>query len=152
MGIGYWTRILFMCLSLVGVMWIMHSLQTKGLGLGFSSVVGFARAAKVLEHPRVDLCGNRVHSLRIPGGKQPLQPMALETWLRRNCSIVAEDLRQVALNDMKAAEPVLTMDFIEGGTDTIKQTPTGRFVWKQISFHSLQLEQAIKQLANLHQD
>ena len=167
MGTGYWLRAGILILSFAVVVMTMYSVQHHGLGPNVSAVLTGERTAKVLPK-RVDLCETRVKSLKTSHGVElferamtwtkkdagketKLDPVEVEKWLGHNCSPTVENLRPVASKEIQAAAPVLILDFIQGAPETIRQTTSGDYIWKQISFHSTQLESAIKELTNIRE-
>jgi hypothetical protein len=78
-----------------------------------------------------------------------LDPVSVEKWFGYNCSVIVEDSRPVASNEIQAATPVLTIDFIQGASETINRLANGAYQWKQIVFHSKQLDDALKQLPEI---
>lgn len=171
MGIRYWVRVVMMSLSFLAVIFIIRRTQEKGLPPAIvAPIVGEeSRVAKIAPtHQRVDLCENRVRSLKTSNGlevfenglnwfsrknsaEKKLDPVSVERWFGKNCSVFVEDLRPAASKDVEAATPVLILDFIQGAPAEVKRISTGEFIWKQISFHSKQFEEALVQLAELQE-
>jgi len=168
MGIGYWVRAVILCLSFSLVVWSMYSIRNHGLGSGVNEVLTGDRTAKV-QSSRVEICETRVKGLKTSAGTEfyengmswfkksseshetKLDPVDVEKWFGHNCSLATEDLRPVASNESAGALPVLTLNFIQGGPESVRQTPSGMFIWKQFSFRSPQLEGALKDLKNLRE-
>lgn len=152
-----------MCVSFAAVLWVRHTLKIHGLNKGFATAVGVAPAS-----PRVDLCQTRVTRVRTASGvevfenglawtmkknsnEKKLDPISVEKWFGANCSVLVDDLRQIGSNETQAAKPVATFEFLHGGTESIKQLPSGQFLWKKIAFHSQQLVDALRDLSMLRE-
>lgn len=155
-----------MIAALVAVIWSIRSINQHGLNPQIASAVGANRTAKLAT--RVDLCESRVQDLKTASGielyenglnwfmkkksvEKKLDPIAVEKWFGKNCSVFAENLRPIALKETEAAKPVLIFGFVHGVTETLKEAPAGEYIWRQISFHSRQLTDALTQLNELRE-
>jgi hypothetical protein len=169
MGMSYWFRAAILVVSFVVVCLAMYSINHKGINPNIAGVFtdDGTRTAKVLPK-RVDLCATRVKSLKTAQGVElaesgmtwvkkkggvetKLDPVEVEKWFGHNCSPKIEDLRPVASTELQAATPILTLNFIQGASETIRKSPSGSYIWKQISFHSQQLDNALNDLLNLRE-
>lgn len=170
MGFRYWFRAVFLCASLGLVVWAMYSIRNHGLGQNVSTVLAGQRVARV-QTSKVEICETRVKALKTSSGTRyyengmswfkksdapgapetRLDPVDVEKWFGHNCSLATEDLRPVASNETQAATPILTLNFIEGNPESVRETPSGTFIWKQFSFKSPQLKSALKDLGNLRE-
>jgi hypothetical protein len=164
MGKRYWIQVGMMVLSLGAILWVMANMQKAVPPI--AKVMGHETRPAKVQRARVDLCETRVQGLKTASGveffenglnwyvktnsnEKKLDNIEVEKWFGRNCSVYADDLRPVASNDLQAAKPILTFNFIQGGSEAVKKTAAGDFVWRKIIFHSSQLEKGLEQLAEL---
>jgi hypothetical protein len=169
MGYTYWFRTAILIFSFVLVCLTIYSINHKGLSPNVAGIFTgeVQRTAKLLPK-RVDLCETRVKSLKTAQGVElsekgmtwvkkvgnnetKLDPVEVEKWFGYNCSPQIEDLRPVASNEIQAAAPILTLNFIQGASETILRSPSGNYIWKQISFRSEQLDDALNALINIRE-
>jgi hypothetical protein len=157
MGKMYWFRVGMMILTFVMVVMTMRSLQsTKPTASPLATMIlGSGEEQKIV------LCTTRVTSLETSSGlrvhesgmkwtrtsagtEQELDPIAVEKWLSRNCSVVGKKVEPG-----QNFEPILKLGLVTGESKVLARAGTGEYLWDGLTFISSTLDQALTELTEL---
>ncbi len=157
MGKMYWFRVGMMILTFVMVVIAMRSLQsTKPTASPLATMILGSN-----EEQNIVLCPTRVTSLEMASGmrvqeasmkwtrtsegtEQELDPIAVEKWLSRNCSVVGKKADR-----SQGFEPILKLGLVTGESKVLARASTGEYLWDGMTFISSALDQALTELAEL---
>ena len=151
---------ILLTLTLVIVVLIMLSLRNDGLSETVRSFFG-ASASQV----KLNWCETRVKSIETANGfkmtqsrmrwmqEKPIQKeldgLAVEKWFGQNCKVPIE-LAEVRPTNVEFQSPAaMSVEFIQGGTADFIKAGMGAIRFKNRTFTSPELQQAIKDLEQL---
>lgn len=159
MGFGYWFRVSMMCVALIGVIYVMQSMnQQKRPGQKPNALLAFFSGDP--NAADVNLCPTRV--TRLEAGKvsifqeglewyrtteserQRLDPVAVEKWFSSHCA--QEGKKTSASADVKEA---LKVFFVSGEPQILLKSSSGEFEWMGQPFQSEQMDRALNELGEL---
>ena len=158
LGVYFWVRVAVMIVALVGVLSLMSRL--RGGSGGTADLVpavsaGFLRLCPT-RVASVSLIGKtavfqdglkwfRTGSATGGGERQELDGVAVEKWFSSYCSIPIEE----AAAPGPGSQPLLTLAYVSGLPMTLSLSPDGVFSWKDRSFRSPKLNEALQSLNEL---
>lgn len=160
MGFFYWFRVGIMCVTLVGIVMIMRELNQPRMAGQQNKIAKFFNKFTGGDEFGINLCPTRVTKIETtkvsvfqegmqwfrttPSLKEMLDPVAVEKWFSRNCSIPIKKTNASA--DVHTAAK---LHFVAGEPLTLLKSASGEFEWMGQPFQSPQMDKALEELTDL---
>lgn len=155
----------FMVLGLGLTIYLIYSLNTKGLSPAAKLVLGLEGQSGAKKPKKLDWCETRVTGMILPEKfkvtqkghqwilenhvQKVLNFIAVEKWLASACAVKAEPLQA---GTTEGFLPALIVKYVNGQVEMIKQNAEGVFLWRDQAFKSPEFNQAIENLGHLPAD